>query len=270
MAEVLFHIDDDFFVPTLLAGSPWHPDVLHGGAPAALLAYCFQRQVNDPEMLPARLSIDLLRPVPGTPLQVKIQPVRQGKRIVLLEANLMAGKNLVAQATGLFVKAEPVALPDYAPRYARSLPEPEGIKTVSFGDAMFGNFSKMPPGLHTTVQLRPASELNESGKGSAWIALPVPIIEGETNSPFMLAALASDFGNGVGQLNLGHNIGTINADVQLQLSRLPIGDWIGLESEALLGETGVGQVLTVMHDEQGRVGQVSQTIMPMTGFGGTN
>lgn len=270
MAEVLFHVEDDFFVPTPLAGSPWHPSVLHGGAPAGLIAYCLQRQVADPDMVPARLSIDLLRPVPCAPLQVKIQPVRQGKRIVLLQADLLAGENLVARATGLFVRAEAIALPDTAPRYTHSLPSPQGIDTVSFRDVMFGNFGNMPPGLHTTVQLRPASELDESGKGSAWIALPVPILEGEKNSPFMLAALVSDFGNGVGQLNLGQNIGTINADVQLQLGRLPVGEWIGLESEALLDTTGVGQVLTVMHDEQGRVGQVSQTIMPMTGFGGTN
>ncbi|MBA53280.1 MAG: hypothetical protein CMK89_02390 [Pseudomonadales bacterium] len=270
MPEVLFHVEDGFYLPTLLAGSPWHPDVLHGGAPAALLAYCFQRQITGPDMLPARLSIDLVRPVPRTPLNVTIQPVRQGKRIALLEANLMAGKNLVARATGLFVKSEPISLPDSAPRHSGLFPGPEGIDTVSFREVLFGNSETMPPGLHTTVQLRPASELNESGKGSAWISLPVPIIEGERNSPFMLAALASDFGNGVGQLSLGDNIGTINADVQLQLGRLPVGEWIGLDSEALLDETGVGQVLTVMHDVQGRVGQVSQTIMPMMGFGGTN
>jgi len=92
---------------------------------------------------------------------------------------------------------------------------------------------------------------------------PVAIIEGQSNSPFMLAALASDFGNGVGQLRLGGNLGTINADIVLQLSRLPEGEWVGIDSTALLDATGVGQVLTTLYDTRGRIGQVSQTIMPM-------
>ena len=80
----------------------------------------------------------------------------------------------------------------------------------------------------------------------------------------MLAALASDFGNGVGQLNLGSETGTINADIQLMLSRPASGEWIGLQSEALMGSTGVGQVTTALFDTRGRIGQVVQTIMPMS------
>ncbi len=268
MTEVLFHPKDDRFVPTELAGSPWHSSVLHGGAPAGLLAYCLQRELATPGMQPARLSIDLLRPVPNAPLQVEIRPIRQGKRIALLEGRLLAEGSLVALATALFVKPEPVSLPAYAPVYADRMSGPEGLATVSFREILFGKSGNVPPGLHTTIQLRPVSELNEAGRGTAWISLPAQIIQGQENTPFMLAALASDFGNGVGQLNLGDSLGTINADIQLQLGRLPEGEWIGLDSEALLDETGVGQVLTTMHDQNGRIGQVSQTIMPMPGLGG--
>lgn len=270
MAEVLFRTDGKHYVPTALAGSPWHPAVLHGGAPAGLLAHCLESQVLAANMQPARLSIDLLRPVPKAPLNISVRPIRSGNRIMLLEGSLEAGGNLVALATALFVKAEPVSLPEYAPVYTGKLSDPEGIGSVSFQDVLFGQSGNMPPGLHTAVELRPASELKETGKGSAWIALPLKIVEGQVNSPFMLAALAADFGNGVGQLKLGENTGTINADVQLQLSRLPKGEWIGLDSEAFMDESGVGQVLTVMHDVHGRIGQVSQTILPMMGFGGTN
>ena len=270
VTAVLFHSSADGFLPTELAGSPWQPGVLHGGAPAGLLAYCLERHISNPDLQPARLSIDLLRPVPRSPLKVTVRPLREGKRIVLLEASVFACDNLVALATGLFVKAQPVTLPEHAPRYRAKLDGPDGIETVSFREVLFGNSDSMPPGLHTTVQLRPVSRLQESGRGSAWISLPVPIIEGQPNSPFMLAALVSDFGNGVGQLSLGNNVGTINADVMLQLSRLPEGEWIGLESEALLDESGVGQVVTVLHDHIGRIGQVSQSIMPMASFVGTN
>jgi hypothetical protein len=266
--EVLFSKQGAAYAPTQLAASPWHPSVLHGGAPAGLLAHCLEQAVKTPGFQPARLSIDLLRPVPMSALSVDITPIRQGKRIMLLEARLMADSSLVAMATALWVKPTHVSLPDYAPKPTSLSKKPEQLQECSFKDILFAKSEHMPPGLHTTVRLRPVSKLEERGRGTAWLALPVPIVQGYENTPFMLAALVSDFGNGVGQLNLGNNTGTINADILLQLSRCPEGEWIALDSEALLDASGVGQVISSLHDIKGRVGQVVQTIMPMSEFSG--
>lgn len=268
MKEALFNRVGNEFVPTGLAGSPWHSSLLHGGAPAGLLAFCLEQEASSNGLQPARLSIDLLRPVPNAPLCVEIRPLREGKRILLLEASLFADGKLVALASALFIKSMPLNLPDYAPKPKGGLPSPEQLDEVSFRDVLFGKSEDMPLGLHTTVRLRPASSLNETGAGCAWISLPADIIAGEQNSPFMLAALVSDFGNGVGQLSLGDGVGTINADIVLQLSRLPMGEWIGLECITLMDATGVGQVISSLYDERGRIGQVNQTVMPMPGFGG--
>lgn len=266
MNEVLFNVVGSTYVPTELAGSPWHPAMLHGGAPAGLLAHCLELEAAESGLHPARLSIDLLRPVPKAPLQVNIRPLRQGKRILLLEASLLAGDNLVALATALFVKPMPVQLPEYAPRADATLPPVDGLADISFSEILFANSEKLPPGLHTTVRLRPISRLQEQGSGQAWIELPVSVIEGRENTPFMLAALVADFSNGVGQLSLGKNTGTINADILLQLSRLPQGNWIGLDCTTLMAESGIGQVVATLYDSAGRIGQVNQTVMPMGDF----
>lgn len=266
MSEVLFQRQGELFAPTELAGSPWHPSMLHGGAPAGLLAHCLELATAGSGLQPARLTIDLLRPVPRAPLGVQVNVLRQGKRIQLLEARLQAGDTLVALATGLFVKPTRLTLPEYAPRAEQVLPPPDGYEEVSFRDILFAKSDQMPPGLHTTVRLRPVSDLKESGRGQAWMHLPVAMIEGQCNSPFMLAALVSDFGNGVGQLSLAPQVGTINADINLQLSRLPEGEWIGLDCTALMDESGLGQVVSTLYDTVGRIGMVSQSIMPMGEF----
>lgn len=265
-SEVLFHPDGDWFVPTALAGSPWHPALLHGGAPAGLLAHCLEQSVADPHLQPTRLTIDLIRPVPNAPLSVVLRRIRAGKRILLEEAQLQADGKTVAIATGLFVMPQAVTVPDHAPARAPLTPPPQQLEEVSFSDVLFANSGNMPPGLHTTISLRPISTLNESGRGLAWLSLPVPIVEGRMNSPFMRAALAADFSNGVGQLSLGNNLGMINADITLQLFRLPQGEWIGLDATTLVQPNGLGVVTADLHDSQGLCGLVSQTAMPMAEF----
>ena len=264
--EVLFHPEADYFVPTSLAGSPWHPAMLHGGAPAGLLAYCLEQSVGNAALQPARLSLDLIRPVPSAPLQVVTRRIREGKRIVLEEGRLEAGGKTVAIATALFVQAQPVEIPETAPRRAPLEPLPHQLQPISFRDVFFTDNPDMPPGLHTTVALKPITHMTESGQGRAWLSLPVPVVAGHGNSPFMLAALMSDFCNGVGQLKLAANTGMINADIHLQLLRAPVGEWIGIDAQTLVQSGGIGMITAELHDLHGLIGQVNQTVMPTPEF----
>ena len=261
--EVLFECEGDCYLPTPLAGSPWHPALLHGGAPAALLAHCLEQSLSNVQLKPTRLTIDLMRPVPRSPLSVSLRTLRQGKRIELHEATLMAAGKVVALATGLFVLPQAITVPAYAPLQNSTLPVPESLPDTSFKDVLFAGALDLPPGLHTTVQLRAASPLCEQGQGKAWISLPATIVRGQDNSAFMLAALVADFSNGIGQLALGNNVGTINADLSLQLLRLPESNWIGLDARTLVQAEGIAMVQALMFDTKGLIGQVTQSAMPM-------
>jgi hypothetical protein len=92
-ADAIFHsadlpADGDGFVPTALARGPWDPNAQHGGAPSAILARAIERHDPEPPMQVARLTIELLRPVPLGPLSVRTRTVRPGKRVQLVEAGL--------------------------------------------------------------------------------------------------------------------------------------------------------------------------------------
>ena len=68
--DALFQPDGEQVVPTEFARGPWTPDALHGGPVAALLARAVESVPTDEPMHVTRLTVELLRPVPLTPLAV--------------------------------------------------------------------------------------------------------------------------------------------------------------------------------------------------------
>ncbi len=84
----------------------------------------------------------------------------------------------------------------------------------------------------------------------------------------MQAATLSDFGNGVGQLQVNDDTGSINADISLYLHRAPQGEWLGLDARARMQPNGNGLVETTLHDERGPVGRVLQATLAMPVYGG--
>src|SRR5271165_3306802 len=97
----LFFAEGERFVPTWLSQCPWSPDLQFGGAAAALLAESIE---SVPTLVPqrvARLTVDLMRPVPMQPVTVRSELVRQGKRISIVAASLFADEIEVARSTAL-------------------------------------------------------------------------------------------------------------------------------------------------------------------------
>src|SRR6266508_2268290 len=91
---------------------------MHGGAPAALLARAIERFEPGPASHIARLTVELLRPVPLAPLTVTTRMARPGKKVQPVEASLFAGDQEVVRTTGLRLRVAPLDLPPgLAPEY---------------------------------------------------------------------------------------------------------------------------------------------------------
>ncbi len=268
-SHALFHRDTtpSIHVPTPLAASPWNPDMLHGGAPAGLLCHLLEQHAPAGKQL-CRVATDLLRPVPRQPLQTRVQVLRDGARLSLHVAELWHNDKLVARATGTWVKPHPVQLPAYAPQSCRMLPAPAFVETTDFSIIFGKKDIVIPPGLHTHMLIKPITPPLEQGSGRWWMTVPLEIVAGEPVTPITRVGLLSDFCNGVGQLNLGGNVGMINADITLQLHRIPEGEWIGLDGVGLVQPNGIGTTHCRLFDEEGEVGFVMQTVMPQAEFGG--
>src|SRR5260370_41528103 len=87
MSDAVCHLDGDLAVPTELARGPWSPDAQHGGAPAALLARALERADPGPARFVSRLTVELLRPVPLTPIEVRTRTLRPGKKVQWLQGS---------------------------------------------------------------------------------------------------------------------------------------------------------------------------------------
>lgn len=253
--------DGDRLVPRPLARGPWSPDALHGGVPAAVLARAVERFDPGPTGFVARLTVDLLRPVPFEPLVVEVERARRGRSVEHLDAVLEAGGVAVARARALRLRE--VAGLDLSgavtPPAAPALPPPDACPVVSWGR------DPVRSGFFGAWECRSAhGGFGEPGPGAAWFRLRVPLVEGERPSPFERLAAVSDFGSGVGS-TLGFSDRQewlfINPDLTVARWRVPVGDWLALHAGSWARAEGTGMAETVLADERGPVGRAVQTIL---------
>jgi Thioesterase-like superfamily len=254
----VFEIDGDLAVPTELARGPWSPHAQHGGAPSALLAGQLEAFDLGTATFPARFTLELMRPVPLTPLRIARQTIRAGKKVQLVQGSLFADDVEVVRATLLRLRerevefaAEPVA-GEYAPM------PPPGPAQPLMGRGAF----TMGTGFWNTVEVsRVGGGWDQPGPADMWLRLVVPIVAGEETSPFQRVAAAGDFGNGVAAAFDPGRYSCINPDLTITLHRLPVGEWVGLDSATYPERHGYGVAESVLHDERGRIGRGIQTVL---------
>ncbi len=264
MSDALFVRDGGVHVPTDASRGPWSPDHLHGGPVVGLMAHAAEQASGQPDLRLARLTVDLLRPVPKQPLVVDARVVRPGKRLQVLEVRLLADDTEVTRASALFLEKNTVAVPPHGQFPANDLVAPAASSAPDLATAAGWDARYSPHGFHTTAQAVVLQGVQGQGRGQVWMRLPLPVVSGEATSPSVMAATLCDFGNGVGQLNLGPRLGSINADVSLYLHRPPAGEWLGLEAGSRMQDNGMGLVETTLFDAEGPVGKVLQATIAMS------
>ena len=257
--DALFLPDGDRFVPTDLTRGPWTPDAQHGGPPAALLARAVDREAGGDGMMVARLTVELLRPVPVVPLVVTTRLARPGRKVQLVEASLRAGDVEVARATGLRIRTTELPLPALTD-IPHAPPPPEagtGSLPPWAGAVAYRSFHR--DGVeHRFV----AGSFETPGPATDWIRLRVPLVAGESTPPLARAAAAADFGNGISwTLSRTEGYEFINPDLTIYLHRLPADDWVCLEAVTWAQPHGVGLAESRLWDRHGPLGRALQSLL---------
>ena len=93
-------LGDGRFDSTRHTAGPWDPESQHAGPPAALLGRALE--LTDPRegTLLARVTYEILGPVPVAELEVESRVLRPGRTVELLEAELRAGGRTAMTARG--------------------------------------------------------------------------------------------------------------------------------------------------------------------------
>ncbi|MEV6095417.1 acyl-CoA thioesterase domain-containing protein [Nocardia sp. NPDC051981] len=236
------------YAPTEIAVSPWAPNQVSGTAVSGLLAREAETHSPGGAFLPGRFTVDLFRPVLAEPIELCSEVVRDGRRVRVVDVSAVQQDQVRVRATLMFLAAgEPAPGAVWQP--VRQLPVPE--PSTEWHPLRFKSGALDWTGDFLTGQ--------NSERKCMWHDM-APLVEGEPNSPFQLAAYVADTTNMV--CNWGTaGIGYINCDVTLTLSRLPVGPEVGLQAQDQVTGDGVAIAAATLYDRTGPLGvSVTTTI----------
>jgi hypothetical protein len=251
--------DGSRYQPTELAVSPWNSQVQSGVALAGLTAHLFERVPSPVAMHMARLTIDILGTAPMGALSATPRVIREGKRLQLLEIELLAEGRTCLRATALRVRT--------ATSPARMDPP-----SHPFPDGAEHDLRRRQSKWVETIPIE--GDYQVPGPGARWVRFSCQVVAGEALSPLESVAMLSDFGSGVGPLVSPREWTFANVDIAMHLTRLPSSDWLLIDASSESAGNGIGLSNTRLGDRSGMIGSAHQTIYldprmipPQQGYG---
>jgi len=258
MAGYYERIGTGRFRPTPHAGGAWQPDAEQHMAPVAgLIAHEIERDLTrrGRELEISRISFDILGIIGAQETEVRVDVLRPGRTIELVEATMAVGGRPVVRARAWLLSRQDTAavaggLPD-------PLPDPRSLPAWPMGE-------RWPGGYIASLDVRRAGA-EEPGRGVVWVSTDVELVEGEDVGDLARFVGLIDTANGVAVRADPTRWMFPNVDLTAHLHRRPRGRWAGLDVQVILGADGRGLTTSVLHDLDGPVGRAEQmlTVRPL-------
>ena len=252
--ESIYRVEGAAAETSAFAGGPWNPKLQHGAAPSSLICWAVERLPSPVPMRVARLTVDLMRPVPVAPLSIETEIVREGRKIQLVSVRLLADGAEVVRASALRIRIEPKETPAVAQGPNVELPMPELCGAPDF-------FATETPFLKGIDMRVAGGGFRIPGPAAVWYRATRPIVADAAISPLMRATIAADFCNGTSSVFDMKDWTFINADLTVSLGREPVGEWILLDAETWVGPDCVGIAAARLADTKGYFGRAVQSII---------
>ncbi len=246
-------LDENRFRATEHTVGPWSPDSQHLGPPSALLARALERSAPDAPGNLARITVEVLGPVPVADLTVRTWTTRPGRSVRLCAAELIAGDRAVATASAWWVTTGDTTevaagLPDRMPPVTSAHP--------------LSNQDSWPGGYLTAMEwLTVKGGFGPPGPASVWVRQRVALVDGEEPTGVQRLMAVADSGNGASNRLDPREWFFINTELTVHLWRVPTGEWIGLDANTTIGPNGLGVATSVLHDEHGAVARGAQALL---------
>ncbi len=250
-------LDNGACASTDLTRGPWHPDHQHGGPPIALVARGIERAAAALGLTHvARLTANLLRPVPIAELTVEVETEYAGRNVAHFSARLSAGGKEVIRCTAVAQRETALDLPPGLPGH----PLPQAPRSVEPSPAERFPFSKTMTGYQDFIESRIAEGAMFRGPSAVWFRMRYPLVAGEEPSALQRVAVAADSGNGISAVLDFNRYVFVNPDLTINLLRKAQGEWICIDARTLLGPDGGGLAEARIFDSQGLVGRSTQSL----------
>lgn len=240
--QAFFTVDGDELVPAPHARGPWAENMVHGRLLGGLLARAVERAHADPGLRLARFTVDLYRNSPLIPLRISSARVRDGRRIRVVDLTITAERGPVARASAVLLRSGEQPEGEIWAPSGWDVPPPDELGPPRRAEgSMFDMWPIEEASFFSGVRHR------------CWIRDTHPLVEGEALSPLVRVALAADMASPMAHFGSG-GLRFINADYSMNLSRLPLGDPIGIESGGHLSDDGIAAGQCRLYDTAGPIG----------------
>lgn len=250
-------VDEARFESTALTAGPWSAEAQHAGPPSALLVRAMERAGSGsdsaPDMRLARVSVDVLGPVPVAPLDIEVRTIRPGRSVELLEATASVGGRSTLVARGWLMRRTPEDYPVVGDHAAPPVPERrERDPMMSFAHA--GGYLSV---VDFSYESGGGDEL---GPARAWGRARVDLVAGERMTGWQHTVVVADSASGVSLASDSATYPAINCDLVVSLHRDPEPGWVHLATETT-GSPGQGVLTdTLLSDDLGSLGRSVQNL----------
>lgn len=240
------------FRPTGHVSGAWDESMQHIGPALGLLVHEVEWDLaarRDDPMVISRLSYELLGVVPMAAVDVEVQVIRPGRTIELVEATYGHGDR-----TGIRLRAwlqQPRDTSEVAGDGFDPIPAPDEMEPWDPTSLWNGGYL-------ASAEVKRISE--GPGRSRYWVRTAVPLLAGEDVSTIARMAGLFDIANGMAVRADPTEVHYPNIDLGAHLVREPVGEWLGFDTRVTFGPGGLGLTASVIHDQDGPLGTVSQSL----------
>jgi hypothetical protein len=250
-------LGDGRFASTVHTGGPWDPTLQHAGPPSALLTRAIEAEPAPWPATVTRVGVDILGPVPVGELAMRVEVLRSGRSVELVQAELASDGRVAARATAWRVRRTQLQLPPLPDEHD----DPGGDEVPPFPDAE----TTLPAGwgggyLHAMQWRQSRGNWGPPGAAAAWGRMRYPLVPDEQPSGLQRVMAIADSGNGVSYVLPLESWFFINPDLTVHVAAETVGEWICLDARTRVDPAGFGLAASRLFDRERLVARGAQTL----------
>lgn len=249
----LFRLEDGELAPQEIARSLWKADQMHGVATSGALGRAVELAARDAgrdDLRPARFTVDLFKAPSMERCRTETTVIREGSRLLLIDATLIQGGTAVARASGLFLATS--ENPPGKVWSPEEHPEPPPLEIAPVSEE-----PRVPIFASAAGWSQNFAEHQNAGRKQTWQSA-LTIVAGEEATPFQALCGAADSTSMV--VNWGDGgVQYINTDISLAISRTPVSREIGLSALSWQAHDGIATGTVAVFDRAGTLGTCTVT-----------